>query len=344
MPNPLSKKLLLALFFCVIGLVLMMASLFIPWWGMKSSVVVGDETHTSGGGLYYISGASLYSSDSSVLSLCGATLAMAVLAIMFTTLTIVSILFFAIGMLRSKKLPLIMGILMIVFAIVAPAVFAAGLPGAIKKDDQKQAGEDYEAPGHTDPSNSFFGSYNVEDSRYTWGGDSGWVMSLLAFIFLLLGLIFVLITKTASVVPPEEPPHREPSLYEPGPAHVEPSRYSEPAPRYSEPPPASRYPEMPPAREEPPPPRYQQPAPPPPQPQPRYQDEPPRYQQQAQAPPPPMYHEPPPPRYQQAQAPPPPQPAPYQPPSDQPPPPEPQPYGGQPQYGRPPPPRQQYQY
>jgi hypothetical protein len=77
-----------------------------------------------------------------------------------------------------------------ILAIAAVGVFAVALPGAISSD----------TPGHTGsgPWSSFFGSTNGStfgipiSGSVTWGPAVGWYLAIGAFVLLLIGVVFLL--------------------------------------------------------------------------------------------------------------------------------------------------------
>ncbi|MBS3816265.1 MAG: hypothetical protein KGY76_01735 [Candidatus Thermoplasmatota archaeon] len=96
-----------------------------------------------------------------------------------------------------KKIGMVLLIVGIIFALLAPIYMMTSFPGAIKDDDF--SGEDDQLPDHDHPAKSFFGSYS-ENSTYgdgevtrSWGGGSGWFMSLIAGALLVVSIILVAI-------------------------------------------------------------------------------------------------------------------------------------------------------
>ena len=239
MPVNNDKKQVMALMFVVIGIVLLMVSFVLPWWGFHTEVEIRDSdgdirTIQEGGfGLSISSGisnarsgTSFYIGDFSTPTVYGITAMFLILSILFASLLGVNILINLLGIQRMPKLPMILGILALIFCLLAPLIFMAGLPMAMKADEEKEAkaeNDEYFEPDHDDPTKSFFGSYEDNDdgmiTRSNWGGDIGWVMSFIAFVMLIISVIFVRparVVQTASLVSPELSYSPEP---EPRPLH-----------------------------------------------------------------------------------------------------------------------------
>ena len=107
---------------------------------------------------------------------------------------------------RTLKLAKILGVLALIFCLIAPIIFAAAFPGAMKADEEKRAedsDEEYESPDHDDPTKSFFGDYKDtdEDEYYkdtttqSWGGDIGWIMAFVAFGLICISFLMTLPSK-----------------------------------------------------------------------------------------------------------------------------------------------------
>jgi hypothetical protein len=84
----------------------------------------------------------------------------------------------------SLKYAGILGILATICMFIAPVYVAVSLPGEF--DDTWASdlfGENYKEG----PNKSFFGSFSLEDKRVSWGGTYGWFLSIIAFVFALIG-------------------------------------------------------------------------------------------------------------------------------------------------------------
>lgn len=277
MPGTMSKKIVMSLMFAVVGAALLISTMILPWWGFHSESESYDSSgelnykSDSGGGVsvmngfsYGGGGSSLYSGESKVSGLFMITSIFLIITLIFTLLVILTITLFGKGEIKKPTMPMILGVLAIIFCILAPLLFMAQLPGAFLADyeqDAKDNGEKYEAPKHDHITKSFFGNYDEtkddgsgkETEKSNWGGDIGWIFSFFAFIMILISVIMLIIDSRGSV------PEKIPS-----PSSLPPPTYPQQEP------PSSSY--------------YQQPQPP-------------------QPPPPQQYNPPPPPQYRQSQPP-----------------------------------------
>ena len=203
------KKSIIALLFAAIGLMLLIFSFVLPWWGYHNVYDDGEyHSEWSGGisiasGFWYYqgqgdsptiqSGTSLYMGDYSVPALFGTTAILMIIAIIFTFLLIISILLFEFGKIR-KRMPMIFGVIAIIFCILAPIIFMVAFPNAVKADTEKRIEEGSltdGVPSHDDPSNKFFGSYKEDSFKQTWGGDIGWFLAIISFIMILISFILI---------------------------------------------------------------------------------------------------------------------------------------------------------
>jgi hypothetical protein len=286
MPDLLSRKFTIALIFAVIGMVLLLSSFILPWWGQHQiqdsyDVETGDKNYhnefgygigvTSGLG-FYGGGTTLYGGDYILPKIYIATTFLIIISIIFLFLLITTILLFQIDKIKNAKLPMIFGMMALIFCLIAPIIFMGALPGAMKTDAEKRAEEDggkYEEPDHNDPTKSFFGNYEeVDEDEYdrdvrklTWGGDIGWIMAFIAFAFILSSTVMVFqgyrsIRAPAAFKAPPPPQYQPPG-----------QDYSRQYPTESPPVYPSSPPPPPPPPTQPPPYQYQQ----------RPPDYPPRY-------------------------------------------------------------------
>ena len=253
--------------FAVVGLVILIASFILPWWGAHSESdekdVDGDYHYHSesgygisvtngiGGIVFGGGGTSLYSGEFQTPVVFGITTMLLILALIFTSLMITAIALSLFGKLGKRKLPMIFGILALIFCILAPVVFMAALPGAMKADAQKQAedrDDDYEEPDHDDPTKSFFGNYeDIDEDEYSidktkryWGGDIGWFLAYISFVMVLIAVIMAAKTPRPSAQYPPPPPRPG---FEPAPPPPAPRSYEPP------PPPQQQYEPYPPTRD-----------------------------------------------------------------------------------------------
>jgi len=198
----MSKKLSSALTFCIVGIVLLNASLVLPWWGTHTETTYKSDYNEgvteSGMGItlfsYPMTGGSLYSGSYMTPWLFMITAFMVILGMVFGGIMAGNLLLQGNGKGGSLGLARKMGIFAMVMCFVAPAVFAIALPTAMRTDAQTRAeqyGGDYEEPDHEDPSKTFFGTYTEDEDDYAksvkvWGGDFGWIFSFMAFIMFLM--------------------------------------------------------------------------------------------------------------------------------------------------------------
>ena len=239
-----------AVMLAFVALILLIITLFMPWYGTYSEVEVTDDDGETtrrdmgmGGTLSLFIGpmgggatATIYGGYA-VNWILTFTAILVVLALIFTGLFFMSTLFRFLEKSSSMGSLRTFGILDLIFCILAPIIFMIGLPGAIKADEEESAeysGGEYEEPDHDYPSKNFFGSYEDTEEdywdgsrtvKYSWGGDIGWFLAFITFIILLVA--FIMARSTAIETAPVQPPYTEPVPYQP------PSRPmpSEPAPR-----------------------------------------------------------------------------------------------------------------
>jgi hypothetical protein len=77
-----------------------------------------------------------------------------------------------------------LAVLALILALVAPAMFAAALPGAIANDTKDH-------PSGSGPWSSFIGSGNISGLNLTWGPGVGWYLTIGAFVLFLIGVILL---------------------------------------------------------------------------------------------------------------------------------------------------------
>ena len=245
MPGNEDRKKILAIMCAVIGIVLLMVSFILPWWGLHQEI----EGTASGGGFgvsissgisYQGSGTSFYigSSTSIVYS---AVAILIIIALICASLMVTALIISLIHNNIKPKLPLQLGVLALVFCLLAPIIFMITLPMAMKADAEKKAedsGSEYDEPDRDDPTKSFFGSYEEEGSFFSgtaksnWGGDIGWVLSFVSFLFFAISVNMIRPRKTP---PPAVQVPLERS-YKPEPQPPQQVQYGRPLP----PPPPSR--------------------------------------------------------------------------------------------------------
>ena len=227
-----------AIMFAVTAMVLLMASFVLPWWGIytesESRRLDPDELmwHNEGGfGVSISSGISFQGGGTSlynrghVTSFIYAIAAMLlVLALIFASLMITGLMLDIIHRNLKSRLPMMFGVFAVFFCLLAPIIFMIALPVAMETDARKEAaddGDEYEEPDHDDPTKSFFGSHEEEEDdgwrvstlTQSWGGDIGWVLSLVSAVLLIISVVMIKPGKTAqlpSQYPPEGAYQHEP--------------------------------------------------------------------------------------------------------------------------------------
>jgi hypothetical protein len=240
-----------AVMYAVVGIVLLMASFVLPWWGsyweMEERSADDDrifDHHEDGFGVSLTSGFSFDGSGTSLYnrgqftSMVYAISAMLlIVALIFSSLMITGLMLDIIHRNLKSRLPMMFGIFAVFFCLLTPIAFAIALPIAMEADARKEAeedGDEYEAPDHNHRTKSFFGSHNEEDigswsvitTTRRWGGDIGWFLALLASAFLIISIILIKPGKT--IPPPTGFPPMEDSQNEAQPPHL--IRQSPPSP------------------------------------------------------------------------------------------------------------------
>jgi hypothetical protein len=215
-----SKK-ILAIMTAVVGMVLLLVSFILPWWGLHLEI----DGSASGGGFgvsissgisYQGSGTSFYIGDSTPIVYSTAAI-LIILALIFTALMITALMISLINNYYIRpKLPFQLGVLALVFCLLAPIIFMIALPMAMKADAEEKAedsGFEFNEPDRDDPTKSFFGSYEEEGGFYSgeiksnWGGDIGWVLSFISFLFLAISVNLIRPRRPAPL-PQQLPPQQ----------------------------------------------------------------------------------------------------------------------------------------
>jgi hypothetical protein len=214
------RKKILAIMIAVVGIVLLLVSFILPWWGLHQemegigsiggfgvSISSGISYRGSGTGFYIGTSTSIIYSTAAILII----LALICASLMVTALTIslinnnikpklpcasLMVTALTISLINNNikpKLPFQLGVLALMFCLLAPIIFMIALPMAMKADAEKEAedqGEEYNEPDGDSPHKSFFGSYEVEGIGHKsyWGGDIGWFLSFISFLFLAISV------------------------------------------------------------------------------------------------------------------------------------------------------------
>jgi hypothetical protein len=232
-----------AILYAVVGIVLLMASFVLPWWGLYSESEsrrldpdepiwhseTGFGVSISSGISYQGGGTSLYNLGHVTSVVYSITAMLMVLALIFASLMIAGLMLDFVQRKIKSRLPMMFGVFAVFFCLLAPIVFMIALPIALEADAREEAerdGDEYEEPEHDDPTKSFFGTFEDEDDdgwRVTsqtrrWGGDIGWVLSFVSAVFFIIAVIMIKPRKMATP-PPGYPVEVTPQQM-PQPPHV----------------------------------------------------------------------------------------------------------------------------
>jgi amino acid transporter len=230
--NDNGRSKFIALMFVITGLVLLMVSFILPWWGYHTIFYQKDSDDNleyideGGFGLSVSSGisnrrsgTSFYIGDFNTPLVFGITTLFLILALIFGSLMGTSLIIGILTKNTIQRLSMILGILALIFCLLAPVIFMVALPGAMKADEQKIADnkdEKYYEPDYDDPTKSFFGSFEPKDEDFggvtksRWGGDIGWVLSFISFVMFLISIVMI---RPKRAVPPPPPSTRSHDQY-----------------------------------------------------------------------------------------------------------------------------------
>jgi hypothetical protein len=179
---PKAKKPLLpmiVLIFAIICIIMLVISLALPWYSVKSKSGNAETLLTFGGIESSNNGDSSTSWDKTpydnLKNLYQATQVLVILSLVIGILFLVGTILAMMG--KSNRFALIFGLLTIIVCLLAPIIFLAIHPGAVKDDMGTQTGGDVHE--------SFIGS----DDTYSWGPGLGWIFCIIAFIFALIGFV-----------------------------------------------------------------------------------------------------------------------------------------------------------
>jgi hypothetical protein len=208
------RKKNLAIMIAVMGIVLLMVSFILPWWGLHqeregTGSIGGFGVSISSGISYQGSGTGFYIGTSTSIVYSAAAI-LIILALICSSLMVTALIISLISNNIKPKLPLQLGVLALVFCLLAPIIFMIALPMAMKADAEKEAedqGEEYNEPDGDAPTKSFFGSYEVEGIGFKsyWGGDIGWFLSFISFLFLAISVNMIRPQKAAPAPPQAQP-------------------------------------------------------------------------------------------------------------------------------------------
>lgn len=197
----MNKKLLIGILLAVVSLVLMGISLATPWYHQSVELTLLGTT-TESDTKYYLNHVECeidgetestdYDDleDNKVVDTFHTTQTMAILGVVGTILALLGVALVAMKKL-GKKIAIILVLVGLILAIIAPLYLMATLPGAFK-----EAGE---IAGEKGPHKSFSGSSKEggEEGEYknSWGPATAWYLALVAALLLIIPLILLLIYK-----------------------------------------------------------------------------------------------------------------------------------------------------
>lgn len=210
----MQKKALVGLLLVLLSLILIITSLRLPWY--KIEVKAGEE------GAIYTSDLEFYL-DHAKSSMLGMTSEfnydeenlgdMNYVQTFQTTQTIVfvGIAGCIIGMMGAAlvmigkigaKIGAMLVLLAIILTLMAPLYLMLALPDAFEKDFQVDEGDDPESDVvFNRMGNEFFGSEEYESygipNEVSWGGSSGWFISIIAMIMCIIAIILVAFSPSA---------------------------------------------------------------------------------------------------------------------------------------------------
>jgi len=223
-----SRRTLVAMLVVLIGVVLLIVSLFTPWYtteasgdGITASMNFYPGLPTTNGTIQYVcSGTGVPCPSSTSYSDYGInnTGRVAETGYFLIIAGIVFGLLAVILALLGRRKPgrgraaVAVTIIAVILAIAAPGAFAVELPHAISQD--------YPGATGTGPWSSFFGSNSTTESGFTltstWGPAIGWYLSIGAFVVLWVGVILLLRQRKEPVETASVPPQVATSSNLPG--------------------------------------------------------------------------------------------------------------------------------
>jgi len=206
MPNVKSGRLIAAIV-VLVGAILLIAALFMPWYMEKLSTTGASSTANAYPGFPSQNGTIQYTC-SGYLTSCPQTSYnnahlnnTAVIAETGFFLLIVGFIcgilgalvgFMARGNSSRVRPAMVLSILALIFAIVTPLLFAVALPGAQASDTPTAA----RFGASSGPWSSFIGSstgtIGTTSISLNWGPAVGWYLSIVAFVLLLVGVILLM--------------------------------------------------------------------------------------------------------------------------------------------------------
>ncbi len=202
----------------IIGAVLVIVTLFMPWYATTTSVdIAGSTMETTAS--YGLSGVTADVAGMSVTTSYAAGDLDAVGGLMSMTMIMVLIGFIlmiaggALAMM-GKMAPKTVGAIVLaggIIALLAAVLFMTGMPGALESDAPAGAFDAYDPS----PATSFFGSIDMGAlGTISWGGGLAWILALVAGVVGLIGGAMAMMGKKAPeetpATPPAQPPAQQP--------------------------------------------------------------------------------------------------------------------------------------
>lgn len=183
----MEKKVLVGLVLSLIVVVLLGVALVGPWYSMKMEgggiEVKADatltETKAEGMGVTATTKWSDEDAPENQAKLYTNVYYIAIVTLVVAIISLICLILSGIGKL-GIKIGAILLIITMIFAIVAPAYFAAAVPGAMHEDDATW-------------DKGFMGSEEEAGVKTTWGPGYGWYFAVVAFVLALIGMIITLV-------------------------------------------------------------------------------------------------------------------------------------------------------
>jgi hypothetical protein len=189
----------LMLVFSILGLIIIVASLILPWYVIDdkesppesraefglSGLTVHVETQNGTDSEYYDYTDEIFCEEEHTVGVFNVTLGLAILLLILDAVVIVLFVFVLLRMITLKILG-IMGIVVIIISMLVPFYIFGTMPGALTADATKDEIQHFDG---ISPFNSFAGRDDKRD--VSWGPGAGWYMPFMNMVFLLLGTFFL---------------------------------------------------------------------------------------------------------------------------------------------------------
>lgn len=200
-PKMFNGKVIASIVLILVGLILAGASLTGVWWSVTSTAGGASDFSLDKacspppfGCLTYSQWSSQFPQTKSTQDMFGTTSMMMIVGLILAVLSLILVIVAA----RKPGLKIgviLVGIISAIVFLVAALYTYSALPAAL---NEMTTGAPY---------SSFFGSANVAGNSMTWGGGMGWYLTLGAFVFVLLGMIFAFMgVRKQTLMSPPPPP------------------------------------------------------------------------------------------------------------------------------------------